>query len=371
MQDEGPSSGSAESSQSYQSGSDTSSSIGNSAGSEDDIESEVLNGHNKESINRGLKKCPLPLCGASVIHLPHHLQNVHGWSTEHSKTAIMYFGMRKTYTFSDFANVPQKKAKKSTDDKVENSKQKTKDYHKHSYCPVIGCTSLVKRIPAHLRNVHKLDPKAQEYKDSLSRVQGSVIKSQRRPYHKQPQATEGDEASMSLTSDHRSSFHEVVTIDDKEQDQQDESDIGEASHIESSDLDPPDFTVQFKAWLNSADGENLDNKTSKQHGKQISNLLKAIDSKQDMASLFNSNIINDKFLAGFAKHQYHPKTTKSYLMSLCHFYSFALSNYCAVNMSKEQILSVKENVTRWSASFSKRVLKTSLGKDGRRLARFN
>ena len=139
--------------------------------------------------------------------------------------------------------------------------------------------------------------------------------------------------------------------------------------------DSPPTPSPKRAWLvyrtaDSADGENLDNKTSKQHGKQISSLLKAIDSKQDMASLFNSNIINDKFLAGFAKHQYHPKTTKSYLMSLCHFYSFALSNYCAVNISKEQILSVKENVTRWSASFSKRVLKPSLGKDGR-LARFN
>ena len=378
MQDEGPSSGS-ESSQSYQPDSDASSSTENSTGSEDDIESE-LNGDNKRvkkkdgngkqkkakakkekkvstkkiknATNRGLKKCPLPLCGASVIHLPHHLQNVHGWSPEHSRTAVARFGMRKSYTFSDSTKVPQKKAKKSTDDKEENTNdKKRKDYHKHRYCPVDGCTSLVKRIPAHLRNVHKLDPNAKEYKDLLSRVRGPVKESQMRPYHERPRATKRDEASVSLTSE--SSFHEVVTIDDEEQDQQDESDIGEASHIESSDIDPPEFTVQFKAWLNSADGGNLDDKTSEQHGKQISKLLKVIDSKQEMASLFNSNIINDKFLEGFAKHQYHPKTTKSYLTSLRHFYSFALSNDFGVNISKEQILSVKEKVTRWSSSFRK------------------
>ena len=83
----------------------------------------------------------------------------------------------------------------------------------------------------------------------LSRVQGPVKESQMRPYHKQPRATKGDEASVSLTPE--SSLHEVVTIEDEEQDQQDENDIGEASHTESSDIDPPEFTVQFKAWLNS------------------------------------------------------------------------------------------------------------------------
>ena len=371
MQDEGPSSGS-ESSQSYQPDSDTSSSTEDSAGSGDDTGSEVGNGNGdgkkrrakakkekkvstkkiKKETNRGLKKCPLPSCGACVIHLPRHLQNVHGWSQEHSRTAVTRFGMRKSYTFSDSAKIPRKKAKKSTNDKEENTNDKKgKDYHKHRYCPVDGCTSLVKRIPAHLRNVHKLDPNAEEYKDLLSRVRGPVKESHMRPYHKRPRATKGDEASVSLTSE--SPFHEVVTIEDEEQDQQDESDTGEASHIESSDIDPPEFTVQFKAWLKSADGGNLDDKTSEQHGKQISKLLKVIDSKQEMTSLFNPTIINDKFLEGFAKHQYHPKTTKSYLMSLRHFYSFALSNDCGVNISKEQILSIKEKVTRWSSSFRK------------------
>lgn len=68
-----------------------------------------------------------------------------------------------------------------------------------------------------------------------------------------------------------------------------------------------------------------------------------------MASLFNPIIINDKFLEGHAI----GKTTKSYLMSLRHFYSFALNNDCGVSISKEDIVSVKEKVTRWSSSFRK------------------
>ena len=100
-----------------------------------------------------------------------------------------------------------------------------------------------------------------------------------------------------------SSFHEAVIIDNKEQDQQDGSDVSEVSHIESSDSNPPEFTVQVKAWKNSADRGNLDNKTGKQHGKRISKLLKVIGSKQESALLFNSDIINDKYVEGFAKHQ--------------------------------------------------------------------
>lgn len=120
-----------------------------------------------------------------------------------------------------------------------------------------------------------------------------------------------------------------------------------------SDIDAPELTFQFEAWLKSADGGKLDEKTSAQHGKQISKILKLIDGKQEMASLFNPTVINDKFLEGFAIHQYHPKTTKSYLMSLSHFYSFALSNDCGVKISKDDIVSVKEKVTRWSSSFRK------------------
>ena len=112
-----------------------------------------------------------------------------------------------------------------------------------------------------------------------------------RPYHERPRVAERNEASMSLTS--KSSFHEVVTTEDGEEDQQDESDT-EASQVETSDIDAPEFTVQFKAWLKSADRGKLAEKTREQHGKQISKLLKVIDSKQETTSFLTlkSSMIN-------------------------------------------------------------------------------
>ena len=128
---------------------------------------------------RAKRPCPLPLCKSQVIHLPRHLQDVHGWSKEHSRTALTRFGMRKTYTFSDPGKVPNKK-KKATDEKETKTEARTrKDYHKYRYCPLHGCTSLVKRIPAHLKNFHHMDPASEEYRDALSRVRGAVKESYR------------------------------------------------------------------------------------------------------------------------------------------------------------------------------------------------
>ena len=40
---------------------------------------------------------------------------------------------------------------------------------------------------------------------------------------------------------------------------------------------------------------------------------------------FNKENFNQKFLEGYAKKEYHSKTTQNYFMSLRHFYSFALT----------------------------------------------
>ena len=322
---------------------------------------KIENTQSKGALNSGTtreaKNCPVPLCGSKVIHLSRHLKEVHGWSQEKSRTAVTRFGMRKSYTFSDPGKAPKPKKEvkeeTSTDEKKgDTNVSKRKDYHKHRYCPVPGCMSLVKRIPPHLKLVHKLDPNSKEYKDFLSRVRGPVKESHMKPYHERPRHAR-DESSLSLTSE--KSLHEVMTIDDTEEEDQEFENASDIvrSQSEISDTDVPEFAIQFEAWLKSADGGNLDQRTSRQHRKQISKLLKVIDVKQAVASLFNPNIINDKFLEGHAKSKYHPKTTKSYLMSLRHFYSFALNNDCGVSISKEDILSVKEKVTRWSSSFRK------------------
>ena len=288
---------------------------------------------------RTKRPCPLPLCKSQVIHLPRHLQDVHGWLKEHSRTALTRFGMRKTYTFSDKGKVPKKKKKAMDEEKVETEATTRKDYHKYRYCPLHGCTSLVKRIPAHLKNVHHMDPASEEYRDALSRVRGAVEESYMKPYHERPRARLEKECSP-------------VTGEDEEEDEGGDQEEN-ASSIQSADSTTPEVICKFETWLKSADGGNLDESTSKQHRAQVSKLLKLIDSNQDLVSLFNEKVLNDKFLEGFAKKKYHPKTTKSYLMSLRHFYSFCLTGDFGINIPTERILSLKEKVGRWSSSLRK------------------
>ena len=112
-----------------------------------------------------------------------------------------------------------------------------------------------------------------------------------------------------------------------------------------------DVITEFEAWLRSADGGKLDEKTSQQHGKQVSKLLKVVDDKCDLTSLFDDRLINQKFLEGYAKKEYHPKTTQSYLMSLRHFYAYSLTEQSGITVSKEKIISLRDKVSRWSSAF--------------------
>lgn len=158
-------------------------------------------------------------------------------SPRRARTAVTRFGMRKIYRFSDTSKVPKKKAKTSTDDNKRNkTDKKRKDYHKHCYCPVPGCTSLVKRIPPHYK-------KCAQIGSHISEVQRLVSKCVR-PYHERPRIAQRKESSPSLTSE--SSLHEVVTIGEDEEDQQDQSDL-EVGQVESSDIDAPEFTFQSEA----------------------------------------------------------------------------------------------------------------------------
>ena len=124
---------------------------------------------------------------------------------------------------------------------------------------------------------------------------------------------------------------------------------------ESSNFDFSSAAARFEAWLKPADGGNLDETTSKQHRAQIVKILKVIDSGQVLTSLFDERLINETFLEGYAKKKYYPKATKSYLMSLRHFYSCCLreSSRCDISITAENILALKEKVTRWSSSLRK------------------
>ena len=70
----------------------------------------------------------------------------------------------------------------------------------------------------------------------------------------------------------------------------------------------------------------------------------------EVSSLYDDQLINKKFLEGYAKKQYHPKT-QSYLMSLRHFYSFSLTTDLGESTTKEKVIALREKVARWSTSF--------------------
>ena len=134
------------------------------------VQIEITVKSESSKTTRAKRACPLPQCNSEVVHLPWHLQDVHGWSKEHSRTALTRFGTRKNYIFSDPGKGPKKKKETMDEGQVKTSGKKSKDYHKYCYCPLDGCTSLVKRLSAHLKNVHHLHGASREYREALSRV---------------------------------------------------------------------------------------------------------------------------------------------------------------------------------------------------------
>jgi len=98
-----------------------------------------------------VQKC-CPVCRVPVIHIPRHLRNSHGWTSEEARAAVQRFKLRR---------VPEVKRK-----------QKYKDYHKLRPCPVPGCSVSVKRLPSHLQS-HKIAKNSLQYKMLLYKAKKS------------------------------------------------------------------------------------------------------------------------------------------------------------------------------------------------------
>ena len=116
----------------------------------------------------------------------------------------------------------------------------------------------------------------------------------------------------SISQKTQKSTAEVIVLEDDVADAMDEStDQNETddniSLDESSYFDISSTVARFEAWLKSADGGNLDETTSKQHRAQTVKILKVINSRQVLTSLFDEKLINETFLEGYAKKKYYPK----------------------------------------------------------------
>ena len=115
-------------------------------------ESNKERGH----VGRGKRLYPFPCCKKVVVHLPRHLMQVLKWSHARSRTAITNFNLRKKYTFKskESAEAGNNKKRNSGDQETKTYK----DYHKKRICPMMECAACVKRLPTHLKNVHKVSP---------------------------------------------------------------------------------------------------------------------------------------------------------------------------------------------------------------------
>ena len=340
---------------------------------EDNADSkDIVQEVDKKQPQRAKQKCPVPHCRKMVVHILRHLVHVHHWSHSQSRAAVTNFNLRKKYTFkSQMSAEAGNRKRKQNDDKATKFH---KDYHKKRICPVMGCSACIKRLPAHLKNVHKISPSTDEYKRLLKKALPkakrpcSVLKVEnglKEEFHKDEVLSKRKRPSSDLEAEEEAD--EGAALPERERgpysDQEVEEGADEAAAVEESveaDVEDEDelnanplFILTFSKWLQSPDGGKKDGKTAKQHASQINRILSVIDTDKKVESLLNLTLLKEKFVA-YAEEKYLPKTIKSYFTSLKHFYSFLLSERPNdIEVRTELVTQVWEKVKRWSSSYKR------------------
>ena len=281
----------------------------------------------KQSTSPAKKKAekkPCPSCGKQVSQLPRHLKKVHGWSPGVAKKATDNFNLRKKYTF------------KGTGGKRDS---KSKDYHKRRNCPIEGCFATPKRLPAHLKHVHKMKAKSAAYKDALKIAKPTVPEEEGLVPHIKEAASVKEGKSIA-DNDGEDAVTEESENDGEFIHEQDGIVIQKIPLISNKDI-----LSAFGSWLESADGGKKEETTSYQHKTQIEKLLERIDESNNISSIFNIDLIQERFLSGYAPSRFAPATIKSYLTSVSHFCDFWLKKTPQkLNVSCETIRSVEDTI---------------------------
>ena len=121
-----------------------------------------------------------------------------------------------------------------------------------------GCTALVKRMPPHLKKVHKLLPASVEFKAALSRVRRLVGDSHRRPHDEKRSSPGKDKGESSVRVEaledsedeievrRRSSHRHVKSLDDSES----ESETSEHRSIYTRVVEIEDSEAPLKVLKN-------------------------------------------------------------------------------------------------------------------------
>ena len=287
--------------------------------------------------------CPVFTCRATVTHLPRHMRTVHHWTREAASKVLSKFNIRKRKT--------ERTAKK-------------KNYHSRRRCPLPDCHSVVERLPAHLKQVHKLDKLSKEHCDAMENA--TVVPDVRHPTIRwqeerfKTKKWEGGpeslprvpEENLCLTDVHEDD--ELPWNDDSSLDSDsDDNDVA----VEDIPLTAtvPSLLVEFEGWFRSPDGGKRDEKTVKQHSSQLFSMLKVIDDEEDMKSLLDVKLVRQLFLKSHVeKKRYEAGTIKSYLMSLRHFYTFLISDRPKnFSFNVDEVNASREKIKLWSASYKR------------------
>ena len=328
---------------------------------------------------RSKKICPVKHCGAEVIHLPRHLRETHKWHKEHARTAIQHYSLRKTYTYSN---------------SYSSLSAHRKDSHKHRRCPVAGCLSIVKRLPPHLMQHHRISRNSEQFTQLCKTARKRARQVQERP------STEGecvdsihlqkvgglhtdDNASVCSEGNGNSCAEKTLDsqldIDDSfcrpnNNDVDDDSDkffyevnynndcesgeINETSCSECSDFD------DFKKWLQSPDGGLKTEKCALQHAFQVQRIAAVTTGNPTISVLTDRKSVKEKFLLSYvAEKQLLPGTVKSYLTSLRHWCSYILSERIAeTTEAKQAVQSMFQTAGHWISSYRRDTLKRHLKK---------
>lgn len=261
--------------------------------------------------------CPLPSCKSEIVHLPRHMRNVHKWTKKAAAKVLSKYNIRK-----------------------QGATKQSKDYHLRRRCPVGGCFSIVQRLSTHLQNVHKMEKTSKEYCDAI-KTSKVVPKGKHPIINWKEQRAQNIHTPLNTIA--KSRVHERDTV------------VQPEVHDSSSKVAAYPVLRQFEIWLQTPDGGKRDSKTAKQHSSQLVGLLNAIDHTSDINSLLDINLVSSLFLESYAKKKnYEAGTTKSYLMSLRHFYTFLISdNPDDVNFNADDVRAAREKIRLWSTSYKR------------------
>ncbi|PFX18261.1 hypothetical protein AWC38_SpisGene17384 [Stylophora pistillata] len=311
---------------------------------------------------RQKRVCPFPRCNSKVVHLPRHLRTVHKCSKEYARTAISRFGLRRKYAFADKekASAGNRKLKKAHTEK----RSQKKPCRKMKRCPLTGCMTSTNRLPQHLQKAHKLQRTSPKYNKALS-IAKVILRDEPHIFLRMKQESEryqGPDFESALSVDGDGKEIKMVEDDTSVGSDDHEADTSEASCDSASqssdniDIQGDDVSKTMRAfgdWLLSPDGGKKDRKTAKQHVSQLHKVLSVVGEGVMLSSLLDTKRIGDTFLQRYAAEKYHAATIKSYLLSLQHYCSFLLADQpSGVVFDKEHVLSLREKLKRWSASYN-------------------